>query len=159
MLLASAVEASFVAEALAVFETVPQLSAVVGELICTVLLEPAFRSPKVQLSTPLVIVQEAASAPSLLQLVPLLVGKVSDRVTPFATPVPAVGELLTVMVKPIGSPALTGLTSAVFVTEMYPSSSRSRTICCAARSVMPTDAATSRMRRSGSRARHRSTSA
>src|SRR5882672_8236443 len=98
VLFASAVEASFVAEAVALFATVPQVAEVVGEKMCTVLLAPGARSPKVQVNAPLAIVQEAASAPSVLQLNPLLVGSVSESVTLLAVPVPAAEELLTVMV-------------------------------------------------------------
>src|SRR6058998_3299762 len=58
---------------------------------------------------PAVIVQPAW-APEKLQLVPGSVGKVSETVTFFATPVP---ELVTVTVKPICSPALTEAASAV----------------------------------------------
>src|SRR5436309_2590488 len=54
---------------------------------------------------PAVIVQPAW-APEKLQLVPGSVGKVSETVTFFATPVP---ELVTVFLKPICSPALTTL--------------------------------------------------
>jgi hypothetical protein len=61
-------------------------------------LAPGAKSPKVQLKLPLAIVQEAASVPSLLQLVPPFDGKVSLTVTPFAVPVPAALELVTVIV-------------------------------------------------------------
>jgi hypothetical protein len=81
-----------------VFATVPQVAEVVGEKIWTVLLAPGARSPNVQLKLPLAIVHDAASAPSLLQLVPLLPGKVSLTVTPFAVPVPTAFEFVTVMV-------------------------------------------------------------
>ncbi len=51
----------------------------------------------------------------MLQVTPL--GSASVRVAFSAVPVPAALLLLTVMVKPIGSPALTGLASAVFVID------------------------------------------
>src|SRR5882672_1863558 len=71
-------------------------------------------SPKEQLNTPVVIEQAAPSAPPTVQLVPGLVGSVSLRLTLRAMPGPA---LLTTMVNPIVSPALTGEASLVLVTE------------------------------------------
>jgi hypothetical protein len=98
LLFAKAPDASLVAEAEAVFATVPHVADVVGEKIWTVLLAPGARSPNEQVKLPLEIVQEAASAPSLLQLVPPFVGSVSLTVTPLAVPVPAALELVTVIV-------------------------------------------------------------
>ena len=59
------------------------------------------------------MVQAPPSAPPTVQLVPALLGKLSESVTLRAMPGPA---LLTTMVKPIVSPELTGLASLVFVT-------------------------------------------
>jgi hypothetical protein len=47
---------------------------------------------------------------------PELAGSVSLRVRPVAAPVPAAAELITLMLYPIGSPALTVLLSAVLLT-------------------------------------------
>src|SRR6516164_2573034 len=52
---------------------------------------------------------------SIDQSRPALVGSVSDRLTPYASPEPS---LETVRVKPIGSPALTWAASAVFTMWM-----------------------------------------
>src|SRR5882672_7824925 len=71
-------------------------------------------SPKEQLNTPVVIEQAAPSTPPTVQLVPGLVGSVSLRLTLRAMPGPA---LLTTIVNPIVSPALTGEASLVLVTE------------------------------------------
>src|SRR6185295_18193445 len=108
-----AVLASFVAEAVAVLATVPQVAEVVGEERWTVLLPPAPTSPKEQLSIPAVMVQAPPSAPPTVQLVPAFAGSVSESETLRATPGPA---LLTTMVKPMVSPAETGLASLVLVT-------------------------------------------
>jgi len=97
VLLARADEASFVAEAVAVFATVPQLFAVVGEIMCTLALAPGAKSPKLQLSVPVEIEHCALSGLSD-QLRPALVGRVSLSVTPLAVPVPAAFEFVTVMV-------------------------------------------------------------
>ena len=64
-----------------------------------------------QVSTPALMEQVAAAVPPLtLQLRPELLGRVSVTVTPWAVPAPL---LLTVSVKPMVSPASTGLASAV----------------------------------------------
>ena len=109
-----AVLASFVAEAVAVLLTRPQVAEVVGDEMWIVLLRPAPTSPKEQLSTPVLMVQLPPSAPPTVQLVPVLVGSVSLRLTLWAMPGPA---LLTTMVNPIVSPAETGLASLVLVTD------------------------------------------
>src|SRR6185295_19489415 len=91
----------------------PQVAEVVGDERWIVLLRPAPTSPKEQLSTPRVMEQEPPSAPPTVQLVPALVGSVSESETLRAMPGPA---LLTTMVNPIVSPALTGEASLVLVT-------------------------------------------
>src|SRR5438093_1571932 len=80
---------SLVAEAEALLATGPQVSAVVGEVMWTCLLAPATRSPKLQASLPLLIVQPLSEPAALIdQLRPVLVGSVSLTVTPFAVPAP-----------------------------------------------------------------------
>src|SRR6185369_1700105 len=109
-----AVLASLEAAVVAVLLTVPQVSEVVGELICTVLLPVAITVPKLQLSVPPAIEHAAASAPPLMvQLRPPLEGSRSVRVTSCPSPGPA---LLTVMVYPMVSPASTVVASAVLLT-------------------------------------------
>ena len=66
--------------------------------MCTTLLAPGARVPKLQLNTPVVMLQAPASAPSTAQLVLPFVGSVSESVTPAAVPVPAALELVTVIV-------------------------------------------------------------
>ena len=78
-----------------------------------VLVPKAATSPKLQFKTPAVMVHAAPSTPPTVQFKPPLVGKVSVKVTERAIPGPA---LLTTMVKPIASPALTGEASLVLVT-------------------------------------------
>src|SRR6266480_1983995 len=69
---------SFDVVTLAVLFTSPQLSAVVGEVMCADLLKPEPRSPKSQVNTPLVIEQPASLlVASTDQLSPSFVGNVS----------------------------------------------------------------------------------
>src|SRR4051794_16807010 len=78
--------------------------------------EPAdASSPKAQFNVPAVI-EQAAFAGLIDQLIPGPVGSTSQSVTAFAAPGPA---LLTVMVKPMFVPALTDVESAVFVIERF----------------------------------------
>src|SRR5438093_657892 len=76
-------DASLAAAPSAVLVTVPQVAAVVGEEMCTVLLAPGAISPKEQVSTPPLMEQ---SALSWLHTTPA--GRVSVRVTLLATPAP-----------------------------------------------------------------------
>src|SRR6266480_2002650 len=104
---------SFVVVTPAVLSTTPQLAAVVDEMMCTDLLSLEPRSPKSQVSTPLVIEQPASLfAASIDQSSPPLVGSVSVTVTPWAVPAPL---LVTSIVNPMPSPAVTVPWSAVFV--------------------------------------------
>ena len=68
----------------------------------------------VELGAPgaLPVIEHAAFGGLIDQSTPLPPGNGSESVTPFALPAPV---LFTVMVKPIGSPALTEPASAVFV--------------------------------------------
>jgi hypothetical protein len=91
--------------------TVPQLAAVVGDVTCTVFVAPVATSPKLHVSVPLAI-EQPDTAGLIDQLVPAVVGSTSVSVTPVAVPAPV---FVTVIVKPIASPALTGEPSAVFV--------------------------------------------
>src|SRR5579859_301639 len=82
--------------------------------MCTVALAPLARSPRWQVRVLEVMEQVAAALPpSTAQLSPVPEGSGSLRVTERATPGP---ELLTVMVKPMGSPVLTGVASGILVT-------------------------------------------
>jgi hypothetical protein len=74
---------------LALFTTLPQVAAVVGEEMWTVLLAPEAMLPKVQVSTPAEMEQSAAPVPpSIVQLKPAFVGSVSCRTTLEAVPAP-----------------------------------------------------------------------
>src|SRR5262249_22973717 len=53
------------------------------------------------------------------QFTPVPPGSGSDRVTALAVPVPGAAEFDTVTVNPIGSPALTGVASAVLVIDRF----------------------------------------
>src|SRR6476659_10060284 len=75
---------------------------------------PTPRVGKAQCTTPAVSVQPSTK-PVIDQLEPGKFGSVSSRVTLLATPGPL---FVTVMVKPIVSPALTGEASATFVTTI-----------------------------------------
>ncbi len=89
------------------------VSLVVGLVMWTVRTWPEARLPRVQVRTPAAMEQvPAAVPPSTDQLVPASVGKVSWMTTPLASPGPL---LVTVSVKPIGSPADTEPASATFV--------------------------------------------
>ena len=105
----SLAEAVLVADAVAVVETVA--AAVVGELMVTVSEAPAARSPKVQSSTPELMVQSALLS---LQERPAPVGRVSVSVTPVAVASPV---LVTTMVKvrvfPMPSVPSSGVTATV----------------------------------------------
>src|SRR5436309_2503496 len=86
----------------AVLSTVPQVAAVVGDVMWTCLLVPEARSPQSQVSTPLVIVQPASLfAGSIAQARPASVGSVSVTVTPCAVPAPL---FVASIVKPMASP-------------------------------------------------------
>src|SRR3954466_16353511 len=97
----------------------PPVAAVVGEVMCTLNVEAAWVVPAgtvtgPQVNLPAAIAQaefQPAPCDAIDQDRPALTGKVSDSVTPCASPVPS---LYTVSVKPIGSPALTLPTSGVF---------------------------------------------
>src|SRR5579864_8094340 len=80
---------------LAALLTVPQVAEVVGELMWTVTLAPAARSPMVQVNTPPLMGAQvpAADPPFTDQLSPGLPGRLSVMVTPWANPAPV---LLTV---------------------------------------------------------------
>src|SRR6476646_10210124 len=96
---------SFALVPLAMFSPTPQLWAVVGETMCTDLLSSGPRSPKSQVSTPVVIEQPASLlAASIDQSSPPLVGRLSVTVTPCAVPVPL---FVTSTVNPMFSPAFT----------------------------------------------------
>lgn len=102
--------ASTVAATRAVLLMLGQSVATVVRLSVTVRVVPLAIVPKLQLRVPLVIEQEAALGPPMVQ-VPA--GSVSVRVTPVESPVPAA---LTTMVKVAVPPALTAAL-AVFCTE------------------------------------------
>src|SRR4051794_28913321 len=85
---------------------------VVGLVMCTVRTWPEARSPRLQVRVPAVMAHCAAAVPpSMDQLVPASVGIGSVTVTPLASPGPL---LVTVIVKPILSPADTEPASATF---------------------------------------------
>src|SRR5437763_1265282 len=104
-------EPSLVELACAVLLIVPQLSLRVGEEMCTEREAPLARSPKPHDSTPAAIAQSGLSGSSV-QLRAPPAGSVSSRVTPRAMPSPL---LVTVIVKPILSPALKVPLCATFV--------------------------------------------
>jgi hypothetical protein len=107
-------EPPFVLEAEAELLTVPHVAVVVGEVMWTCLLEPAARSPKLHVRTPLAIEHPLSEpAASIVQFRPLVVGSVSVTVTLVAVPAPA--AFVTVMTKPIVLPALTVPWSATLV--------------------------------------------
>src|SRR5438552_4583853 len=89
--------------------------------MCMVRLSPGAMSPRLQDSTwlpadPLMLQEPAAGCRSMDQSTPLPAGSGSLRVTARAMPVSAASLLDTVIVKPTGSPVLTGLASAVLTT-------------------------------------------
>src|SRR5690606_14930157 len=92
----------------------PQVSAVVGETMWTLALASGARSPKSQVRTPSSM-SHASFAGSIVQSTPSTIGKLSVSPTPYASPSPL---LVTVIVKPIWSPADTSASSAIFVTSM-----------------------------------------
>src|SRR5438045_3625125 len=91
--------------------------------MCTETESPGAMSPNAQanvwLATLPVIEQVPgpAYAGSMLQSTPLPEGSGSSSMTALAVPVPSETALLTVTVNPIGSPALTGVASAVLVID------------------------------------------
>ena len=87
------------------------MAAVVGETMWTLTDSPAASVAGPKLSTPLAI-DQPAGVPSIDQLRPAFFGSVSVTVTPVAEPVPA---FVTVIVKPIWSPAFTVALSATLV--------------------------------------------
>src|SRR5438309_1207081 len=95
----------------AVLLTVPHVFAVVCDVRCTVSLAPLARSPMLQVSTPALMEQVAAAVPPFtLHDSPGGVRSEERRVgKACAAPAPA---LDTVSVKPMVSPALTGVASA-----------------------------------------------
>lgn len=97
----------------AVFTYFLQLALVVGLVTCTLALALAARSPKLHESV-LVAIEQPVTAGLMLHEIPVPVGRVSESVTDFAVPGPA---LLTWTVNPIALPASTVSLSAVFVTE------------------------------------------
>src|SRR5262245_8145694 len=86
--------------------------------MCTEADAPDARSPNAQVSVLAAMPQLPGPAYAGLidQLMPEPVGSGSESVAECATPVP---ELLTVIVKPMSSPALTVGASAVFVTVRF----------------------------------------
>src|SRR5262245_38426925 len=106
-----------------VFGQSPPVAPVVGEVLCTVNVEAAcvvfagtVTGP--QVSLPAAIAQlpfQPAPCEAIDQDRPALVGSVSDKVTPCASPSP---RLYTVSVKPIGLPTFTFAASAVFAIWM-----------------------------------------
>jgi len=109
---------ALVDEAVAVFGYVPALAAVVTLEMWIGMLAPLAMSPKLQPSTWVptgpVIEQDPGPvyAGLIIQSTPDPAGRGSFRVTAVAVPGPA---LLTVTVKPIDVPVLTGVASAVLV--------------------------------------------
>ena len=104
----------FDASAIPVLLTVPQVAEVVGEVMCTEALAAGARSKPLppHVRTPVAIAQDhpPVVVPTL-QFRPGLVGSVSFITTSKALPSPL---LVTVIVYPICSPALTLALSAVF---------------------------------------------
>src|SRR3954452_13662694 len=84
---------------------------VVGLVMCRAYVAVAAMLPRLQLRTPAVIEHLLPGSLSIVQLVPASVGSVSETVTPLASPGPL---LVTVIVKPILSPADTEPASATF---------------------------------------------
>src|SRR6266853_640031 len=80
----------------AVLLTVPQVAAVVGEVMWTWKEAVGARSTGPKWRTPVVMVQvPVVLAPSMLQLRPELVGRVSETVTLFAVPAPVLVTVTT----------------------------------------------------------------
>jgi hypothetical protein len=84
----------------------------VGDVIWTRLLAPAARSPKLQVSMPLLIIQPGSDPGSITQFIPPPAGSTSVTVTPVAVISPV---LVTMIVNPIVSLTLTAPASAVLV--------------------------------------------
>ena len=86
---------------------VEQLADVVGLVTWTCLLVPGAIVPTLHVRTPDVMLQFGASvpAPSIVQLRPAVVGRLSVIVTPVAVPAP--DAFATVITNPIDVPALT----------------------------------------------------
>src|SRR5207253_4812061 len=94
-LFARSVDFSLVAEAEAVFETVPQLDAAVVAFTWTVVLKPAANVVGLYTSAP-ALIDQPVLAGSIVQVKPA--GSVSVKLTPAALPVPM---LLSVTSKPM----------------------------------------------------------
>src|SRR5215208_6398434 len=105
---------SLLAETVASLLIVAHDCAVVGELMCTVRVASSPRSPKSHVSVPESMSQSGLSGSSV-QLRPGVAGSGSDSVTSCAVPGPL---FLTVIVKPMSSPASTVPSSAIFVIAM-----------------------------------------
>jgi hypothetical protein len=111
----SCTEGAFDAAAMAVLSYVAQLAGVVPLVTWTDTEAPEATVPKLQCSSwfgAVPAIEQSGLAESIDQLMPLPPGRVSMIVTPLAFPAPV---FVTVIVKPIGSPALTDALSAVFV--------------------------------------------
>ena len=83
----------------------------VEELTCTLADAPEARLPKLQVRVPLEM-EHPETLGETDQVIPVPVGRTSDKVTLWAVPGPA---FETEMVNPMGSPALTAAASAIFV--------------------------------------------
>ena len=92
------------------------VAAVVGLVTWKLKPSPATRSIGPQVTTPAVSEHSPPALSSRIQARPASVGSVSVATTPFAVPVPL---LVTVTVKPIGSPGLTAAASAVLTMLMW----------------------------------------
>jgi len=101
-----------VADAAAVFGYAPQLAKAVALVTCTEFEDAGPMSPK-EHDKVAPAIEQPAFAGLIDQLIPEPVGRGSFNVTPVALPAPV---FETVIVKPIGSPALTEGASAVFET-------------------------------------------
>src|SRR5438876_646706 len=76
--------------------TVPQVAAVVGEVMWTCLVAPEPRLPKAQVRMPTKMEHPASDPPaSMLQDRPALVGTVSETVTFLAVPAPELDTVIT----------------------------------------------------------------
>ena len=112
-------EGALLADAVAVLEYLPVPARLVGLLRCTLVVAPDARFPRAQFRVwlPAAPVIEHVPGPLyaglMLQITPEPAGRESLMLTSVAVAVP-VATLLTVIVKPIGTPALTADASAVF---------------------------------------------
>src|SRR5438045_6147030 len=104
--------------AVAVLLIVPHEVMFVAEVRCTCLLALDPRSPKLQVRAPLEMEQPVSlPAASMVQLVPAVVGRVSDTVTAVAVPAPL---FVAVIRNPIALPDATLAASAVFARLIAP---------------------------------------